>query len=690
MPFPITCSSCGKTFAIADDVYERKVKGRIVTIKCKQCQAGIRIDDTHSGAPLVGAEPSVAHAAAAPAPAPAAESKPDSAPKADAPKAEAKPEPPKAQPAAASAAAPKAQPAAAPKAQSVAAGLRAQPPAAASAPKPQSPVAPRSPTLLGIAAPKAEHFAAAAALKAQPIASAPRAQPVAAGAPRAQPLASAPRAQSTTTATAPRAQPAAVTPKAPTAATATPLAVPAGSPKAEPAKIAELAALAEPQTADPAPVTEVLWAVDYPDGQDRELTAQQVKNELASGAINETTLVWREGMDEWKELGQVPELLAPVPKPVPAPKPAAPEPAVPRAKAPSTPMLDLAAQRAPAPPPPPSPLEPFGQRPRAPSSAELREPAAQRPRWPSFAAIPELHAQRPPAPPPAPIPKTPPPFSPFDAPQPTTPTFPAGSVPITGLTPPAFPAAPFPAPIPRSAAPFAPATPPQPLAPPPWQPSAAVPQRAAVEEWPAKSRAPLIIGVIVAIAVIAAVIFFLTRASAEAPTLPGQISALPASTPTTGHPSAEPAATVDTSPAPTATSAGEGPSSRGAIDPPASGPTATPNAGFAELFASGARRADEKQGASGPNQRFDATAAKAALTAVTPATAACREKGGPAGKATVVVTFEPSGKVSSATVSDAPFAGTSSGACIATAMKRATVPAFNGLPGMVTKTISIQ
>jgi len=46
--------------------------------------------------------------------------------------------------------------------------------------------------------------------------------------------------------------------------------------------------------------------------------------------------------------------------------------------------------------------------------------------------------------------------------------------------------------------------------------------------------------------------------------------------------------------------------------------------------------------------------------------------------------------VASATVSDAPFAGTSSGVCIAAAMKRAIVPPFSGLPGTVTKVISIQ
>ena len=126
------------------------------------------------------------------------------------------------------------------------------------------------------------------------------------------------------------------------------------------------------------------------------------------------------------------------------------------------------------------------------------------------------------------------------------------------------------------------------------------------------------------------------------------------------------------------------------MDPPGGSPTATPNAGFAELFASGARTADEKKGVAGPTQRFDQNAAKAALAAAAFETAKCREAGGPTGQATVVVTFEPSGKVSSATVSDPPFAGTSSGACIAAAMKRATVPAFSGLPGTIAKIISIQ
>src|SRR5262249_11363334 len=49
MAFGVTCPTCGKAFSVTDEIYERKVKGRVVTIKCKQCQAGIRVDATKPG-----------------------------------------------------------------------------------------------------------------------------------------------------------------------------------------------------------------------------------------------------------------------------------------------------------------------------------------------------------------------------------------------------------------------------------------------------------------------------------------------------------------------------------------------------------------------------------------------------------------------------------------------------------------
>ncbi len=416
--------------------------------------------------------------------------------------------------------------------------------------------------------------------------------------------------------------------------------------------------------------SETLWAVDYPDGEDRELTVIEIEKELARGVINPTTLVWREGMAEWLELGQVPELrsLSASPKPPPVALPpqrakAASAPGLPeqRAKAASAPALPELSATLPQPTLP----QPTAQRPPAPSSPAM-----------DFGLRDALQT---PTPAPLPQPKSPPTFATgVEARAPAT-----FAQPIAALTPQAFPASP----LPRSTAPFqaGPAAP-HPFGRPSPTPFGAVAPIADVPEWPKKSRTPLIIGAVAVVAV-GVLIFILTRESANEVPPPAPISALPAAAPTTPSTprAAEPAPATDTS-----GPSEQNPGSSAAMEPPGSAPMATPNAGFAELFASGARTADEKHGVTGPTQRFDAKAAKTALASAATQTPQCREKGGPAGKATVVVTFDASGKVSSATVSDPPFAGTSSGACIAAALKRATVPAFSGLPGTVTKIISIQ
>lgn len=728
MPFPITCTACGKTFSIADDVYERKVKGRVVTIKCKQCQAGIRIDDTAHGASEADEPEPVS--VVQPEPVPAAAPKPAPEPK-PAPVAEAKPAPapePKPAPVAAPVAAPKAAPVAEPRpAPAPAAAKPAAAPVAARAPQPAATVkaTPAAKAEPAKAEPAKSPLGAAAAPKAAPAAAAVAKAPVAGGATRT-PLAGAAKAQPavakaatpaaeakaqvlpprsptllginapkpeqvaaaaaglatrTPVAAAQRAQTAASSPKAlgslkGASATATPLTTAA---KAEPAP--------KPTATPEPPRAEVLWAVDYPDGQDRELTAEQVQSELAAGAINETTLVWREGMAEWLELGQVPELLAPAPPPPRAKAASAPALAA-RPSMDSAATLDLGAQRPRAASSPNLP-EP---RPRAASSPHLPEPPPVRPRLPSAPlmperaqsspSLPEPAPERPKAPPaptfpgaaPAPIAKAAPAFTPFDAPI-EAPKLAIGAQPLKGLGAPSFPPAPpvaagsAPAAAPFAAAPFA-----------------VAPSTVGLDEYPKKSRAPLIIGVVVVLALLGGGAFFLMK-SGDAPPAPAPISALPPSPPptsgatSTGAPSTPSGS--DTAPSGDGTSS----SSRTALEPPSTGPATTPNAGFAELFANGARRADEKHG---PTQRFDEKAAKAAVTTAASGVGVCRERGGPSGKATVVVTFDPSGKASGATVSDPPFAGTSSGACIATVLKKASVAPFSGLPGSVTKTISIQ
>jgi GYF domain 2 len=570
MSFPITCTACHKTFTISDEIYEKKVAGRVVTIKCKSCSQGIRVDGTKGGG---------AAAAAAPAPAVAA-------------------------------------------------------PAAA------------EPTLAG----------------------------------------------------------------------------------------------------DP------LWAVDYPDGQDREFTTAEVVAELERGVVSGTTLVWRDGMAEWLELYQVPELapelakiderkkaaavaaakaaaaaagpvhkprarmptvtgigglpgiaLAARPKPVQPSTPdvvtprtaqaSSPELAKPRVQQPSSPWLspELAKPRVQQPSSPGlSPGLPK-PRPQQPSSPELPRPRAQQPSSPGLPkpppAPPPLAA---PAPPPAPTPPLP-----FAAPPPApTPPLPFATPPPPLPMPDAMPE--VTPPLPASVAKVV-SRPPQV---PPTFPMTAAPVSSfgnapalvsdhASVEWPeAKKKTPLIIGgLIAAVVVIGGGIFALSGKEEEPPAAP--ISALPPGPAATLNPSPTPTPTPTSTPAPAAPQPGAETATGSDPVPAAPDPGATPGAGFAELFAAGARKAESKGATIARTERFDPAVTKAPLAQAANDAQACKQGGGPTGKVTVVVTFDPSGKVSGATITEAPFAGTATGACISSALKRAAIAPFSGLPGSVSKTFSI-
>ncbi len=72
-------------------------------------------------------------------------------------------------------------------------------------------------------------------------------------------------------------------------------------------------------------------------------------------------------------------------------------------------------------------------------------------------------------------------------------------------------------------------------------------------------------------------------------------------------------------------------------------------------------------------------AALAALGKAAGAGPRCRRGDGPFGTGQATVTFAPSGRVSSASVSE-PFAGTSAGQCVVEAFREARIPAFRGSP----------
>jgi predicted Zn finger-like uncharacterized protein len=90
--------------------------------------------------------------------------------------------------------------------------------------------------------------------------------------------------------------------------------------------------------------------------------------------------------------------------------------------------------------------------------------------------------------------------------------------------------------------------------------------------------------------------------------------------------------------------------------------------------------------AAGP---FDTGAAKAALGGAAGGVGRCKKPGGPTGSGKVQVTFAPSGRVTSATVAGAPFAGTPVGGCVASVFRGARVPPFSGSAVTVSKSFSI-
>jgi predicted Zn finger-like uncharacterized protein len=86
---------------------------------------------------------------------------------------------------------------------------------------------------------------------------------------------------------------------------------------------------------------------------------------------------------------------------------------------------------------------------------------------------------------------------------------------------------------------------------------------------------------------------------------------------------------------------------------------------------------------------FNKGAAISALSSAASAASGCKRPDGPTGSGKAVVTFAPSGNVTSATVSGGSFGGTSVGGCIASVFRRAKVPPFEGGPVTVSKSFSI-
>lgn len=93
--------------------------------------------------------------------------------------------------------------------------------------------------------------------------------------------------------------------------------------------------------------------------------------------------------------------------------------------------------------------------------------------------------------------------------------------------------------------------------------------------------------------------------------------------------------------------------------------------------------------AAGSDQPFSKAAAVSALSSAAGSAGSCKKLGGPTGTGRVTVTFAPSGRVTTANVEGAPFAGTSVGGCVASLFRKAHIPAFSGNAVTVSKSFSI-
>ncbi|HYP90943.1 MAG TPA: zinc-ribbon domain-containing protein [Polyangiaceae bacterium] len=119
--------------------------------------------------------------------------------------------------------------------------------------------------------------------------------------------------------------------------------------------------------------------------------------------------------------------------------------------------------------------------------------------------------------------------------------------------------------------------------------------------------------------------------------------------------------------------------------------TDTAKAGTSHGSSSTPSTKKEEPAAAGPSTAppFSKASAISALGSASSSAGSCKKAGGPTGVGKVQVTFAPSGKVTSATVMGPPFAGTAVGGCVASAFRRAKVPAFSGNAVTVSKSFAV-
>jgi hypothetical protein len=344
MPYSVRCKACSSSFAIPDDIWDKRVRGRVATLKCRSCKAEIQVDgnkpslsQSPSSAPT--SSPNVASAGSGVSTDTASSSQTSRAMTRGGPVAT------RATGAATSVGSPGSRvpvlgvKPVAKAADDVAAadlGWSMVPPAAellsvgvtsgsGTATDPQQP-RPGAPAATSVGAtgqhPEVPHEPAKTSGQTSSVTATKTTRSVAATTQTKQTEVSIktpvqPR-QRTSKTNSPSLESNVIT-----SATATPIASeapsttpalklearekPAAAPTAAPVATATES---EPSIAD-------LWVVSYGDDDDREMTEKQIATELVRGNINLSTIVWHDGMPEWMPISGVSALAkhAPTPKP---------------------------------------------------------------------------------------------------------------------------------------------------------------------------------------------------------------------------------------------------------------------------------------------------------------------------------------------------------------------------------------
>jgi hypothetical protein len=353
MPYSVRCKACSSSFAIPDEIWDKRVRGRMATLKCRSCKAEIHVDGTKEGV----VQPSLV-----PPPEPGRAPEPERSPEPESERTPVVGTPAPAQP------------------------VNLPPAVAAAAPAAVTVIQPAADsattTSPGLAAPAAK----TAESPAPPAAVAARYKPIARA---AQDITAAdvgwslmpPPAELEKVGIAPTP----VVTQSPAAATAT------DNPPATPVVAKESPASLPPQAITDEAVDPNLWVVSYGESDDRELTEKQIAAELIKGKITLSTIVWQEGMPEWLPISGVKVLskYAPSQKPAPARqvKPSASKASAQTARTASA-TTSASAQAGSS-----GPRQPAPAREKQPSSTQLEPKLAQKSKEPEPKGTPKTPSQ---------------------------------------------------------------------------------------------------------------------------------------------------------------------------------------------------------------------------------------------------------------------------------------------------------